>query len=131
MTEKRAFKKSRKVRAVLGFKVPNQGRTKIRSELTGTYDGFDWIIFPEGAAMFQWRIGPLMGYSGPTLADVLRTMKKATKITKKLRAEYGGSVPDDQLNLLSRLLRWERRILEGRLEMTQHGDHWRVRELPR
>jgi hypothetical protein len=125
-------KKGRKnARTVQGFGVRSQGRTRFRDDhMAGTYEGFDWVIHSEGDGLFQWAIGSLHGFSGPTLADVLRTMKKAVAIRAKILDQY-GEVSPESLHSLRLLLRWEQRLSKGRLRIDgPYSDgHYEVREV--
>lgn len=120
-------------RTVKGFGVRSQDRKRLRSPLTGTYEGYDWFIRYEHAGVFSWSIGKMSGYDGPTVGDVLRVLKKAARAQTQLKETYKDrSVPDDAYNALRLLLRWERRALQGRLKITRHGKgdkaHHRVQE---
>jgi len=110
------IRSARKSRIVQGFGVTGQGRDRFRSDsLSGDYQGLPWMIFSESAGLFQWRIGGMAGYSGPTLAHVLGTMKRAAVSVKELRKTYGDDVPGDVMSVLAKLIKWERRALQGRL----------------
>ena len=63
----------------------------------------------------------MLGFAGPTLADVLRAMRKAVRLEKRLREKHGDELPAGTLNTLSLLLRWEHKLLKGRLKVT--GPH--------
>lgn len=103
-------------KTVKGFSVRNQQRRSIRGELSGTYEGLDWFVRCDDVGLFWWTIGQLSGYAGPTLADVLRTMRRAVTSQKKLLAEY-GEIDPEKLRALDFLTKWERRALQGRLEI--------------
>jgi hypothetical protein len=117
-------------KTVQGFGVRNQQRRKMRSDLTGAFETRQWIIRNEEGGLFWWNIGKMSGYAGPTLADVLRQMRKASRAQSKIEAEY-GELPADRLQDLSKLLRWELMSVQGRLKVTgPHGkgekEHYRV-----
>jgi hypothetical protein len=106
----------------------------MRSDLTGDYDGRQWIIRSEGGGLFWWSIGKMSGYAGPTLADVLRQMKRASRAQTQLEAEY-GELPGNRIFDISRLLRWEHMAIQGRLKITgPHGkgdkEHYRISTTP-
>ena len=106
---------------VKGFKVRNQQRKRIRGDLTGEYNDLKWFVRCESTGLFSWNIGKLSGYAGPELADVLRAMKKAAVQQKKLQEEF-GELDAEKLRVLEFLERWERRALQGRMEITgPHG----------
>jgi len=117
-------------KTVQGFGVRNQQRRKVRADLSGTFDDRQWIIRSEGGGLFWWHIGKMSGYAGPTLADVLRQMKKASKAQTKLEADY-GELPADRVQSLDKLLKWEHKWTENRLKITgPHGakdkEHYKV-----
>ena len=102
----------------------------MRADLTGDFETRQWIIRSAEGGLFWWNIGAMTGYAGPTLADVLRQMKKACSAQAKIEAEY-GSLPPERIDQLSRLLRWELMAVNGRLKITgPHGkgenEHHRV-----
>jgi hypothetical protein len=103
-------------KTVKGFAVRNQQRRRIRGELSGDYDGLNWFVRCDDTELFWWTIGKLSGFSGPTLADALRSMKRAASTQKKLLAEF-GEIDAEKLKVLNFLTKWERRALQGRLEI--------------
>lgn len=119
-------------KTVKGFGVRGQDRKRLRSTLSGNYEGYDWFIRFEHNGVFSWNIGKMSGFDGPTVGDVLRSMRKAAKAQTSLQETYGDSIPDDALNQVRLLLRWERRALQGRLNISHHGKgdkaHYRVQE---
>ena len=120
-------------KTVKGFGVRGQERKKLRSELSGEYEGLKWLIRWEHADVFWWTIGKMSGYIGPTVGDVLRTMRRAAKAQVAIQETYGDQkIPDDLFNTLRLLHRWEQRALRGRLRITHHGKgdkaHYRVAE---
>jgi len=123
-------------KTVKGFGVRGQDRRKTRSELTGNFEEHAWFVRSEHRELFSWNIGKMSGYSGPTLGDVLRVMKKAARTQNQLQAVYGkGKIPDEAYNSLRLLFRWEQRVLTRKLTITGlHGAgdkaHYRVREHP-
>lgn len=121
-------------KCVTGFSVKGQHRTRIRGDIAGEFEGKKWLVRSERTGVFLWMIGLMTGYDGPTLRDVLRTMKKAAKAQDKLKEIY-GSVPEDRLNILSRILRWEQRAVQGRLSITgpygkDQDSYFKVAESP-
>lgn len=122
-------------KTVKGFGVRGQERKRLRSELTGEYEGYKWFVRYEHLTTFWWTIGKMSGYGGPTVGDVLRDMRKAVKAQQKLEEVFNGRpIPDEAFNTLRMLNRWEQRALCGRLTITgPHGSgdkaHYRVKEL--
>ncbi|MGD9725939.1 MAG: hypothetical protein AB7L09_03205 [Nitrospira sp.] len=121
------------MKTVKGFAVKGQDRSRLRNPLNGTFEGFEWFVRFERAGVFSWTIGKMSGYDGPTVADVLRMMKKAARAQVQLQEAFNGrEVPDEAYNSLRLLYRWERRALQGRLTITHHGKddkaHYRVLE---
>ena len=102
---------------VQGFGVKNQKRRRIRSDMSGEYEDLKWFMRSESVGLFSWSIGKLSGYAGPEIVDVLRAMKKAAVRQRKLQKEF-GEVDAEKLKVLDFLERWERRALQGRLEIT-------------
>lgn len=123
-------------KTVKGFGVRNQDRQKVRSDLSGSYGDHNWFIRSEYKGLFTWSIGEMIGHGGPSLGDVLRTMKKASKAQDQLQEVYGeGQVPRESFNDLRLLNRWEQKVLAGRIKITgPHGSgdkaHFRVTEHP-
>jgi len=121
-------------KTIKGFGVRGQERRKLRSELKGTYEGRIWIIRYEHEELFRWHIGKMSGYSGPTVGDVLRVMRRASKAQTELQDIYQEqSVPAEVFNSLRLLYRWEQRLLKGFVNLTgPHGigekRHYRVTE---
>lgn len=103
-------------KTVKGFNVRNQQRRRIRGDLSGDYEEFKWFMRSEGPGLFSWNIGKLAGYAGPELADALRAMKKAAIRQRRLQETF-GEVDPEKLKVLDFLERWERRALQGRLEI--------------
>lgn len=108
-----------KAKTVQGFGVKGQHRTRLRDDLDGHLeDGTGWVIYGEGEGLFQWRLGKwISGYAGPTLGHALRAIRKAHKAITAIKERYGGSVNDTEVRMLYRLIRWERRLHQGRLVM--------------
>lgn len=121
-------------KTVKGFGVRNQERRKLRSDLSGEFEGEAWLVRYEHAGVFWWCIGKMSGYAGPTVGDVLRTMRKAWRAQTQLQEIYGDQkIPDEVYNSLRLLTRWEQRLLKGRLTITgPHGkgdkQHYRVQD---
>lgn len=121
-------------KTVKGFGVRGQDRKRLRSELTGDYEGLQWLIRYEHLDIFSWCIGKMSGYAGPTVGDVLRVMRKAARAQLQLQEVFGDQrIPDDAFNALRLLNRWEQRALKGRLSITgPHGTgdkrHYRIKE---
>lgn len=120
-------------KTIKGFGVRGQDRKRLRSPLTGTYEGYDWFIRYEHAGVFSWNIGKMSGYDGPTVGDVLRSMRKAARAQTKLKETFQDrEIPQESYNALRLLMKWERRALQGRLKVTHHGkgdkSHYRVQE---
>lgn len=120
-------------KTIKGFGVRGQDRKKLRSPISGTYEGYDWFIRFEHAGLFSWAIGKMTGYDGPTVGDVLRVLKKAARAQTQLKETFQDrEVPDEAYNNLRLLMRWERRALQGRLTISRHGKgdkmHHRVQE---
>jgi len=121
-------------KTVKGFNVKGQDRQNLRSELAGEFEGRKWFIRCEKRGVFWWTIGDMSGYGGPTVADILRTLRKAAKAQAKLEEVFGpGSIPSEAYNNLRLLGRWEQRAFQGRLTITgPHGtgdkSHFRVKE---
>lgn len=108
-------------KTVKGFDVRGQTRRSIRGDLSGNYEGVSWYVRSEANGLFYWTIGKMSGYDGPTLSDVLRTMKRAARVQKRIEEDHGELTPE-RLRLVDFLLKWERRALQGRLEITgPHG----------
>jgi hypothetical protein len=101
-------------KTVKGFGVRNQARKRIRGHLNGTYNGQDWYLRCDDNELFWWTIGKMSGYAGPTIADALRAIKKASINQKTLEEEF-GEVDEETLKVLDFLAKWERRALQGRL----------------
>ena len=120
-------------KTVKGFGVRGQDRRKLRSELSGDFEGHKWFIRFERRDTFMWSIGKMTGYAGPAVGDVLRTMKGAAKAQDQLQEVYGESnIPQEAYNSLRLLSRWERMATKGRLTITgPHGSgdsaHYRVK----
>ena len=109
-------------KTVKGFAVRGQERTRLRDVLTGTYEGYEWFIRFENSGLFSWSIGKMSGYDGPTVGDVLRSMRKAARYQAQLEETFQGrEIPVNAYNNLRLLLRWERRAVQGRLDVTYHG----------
>lgn len=119
-------------KTVKGFGVRSQDRKRIRSTLTGAYEGYDWFMRFEHTGLFSWNIGKMSGYSGPTVGDVLRSMRKAARAQAELQETFKDQViPDEAYNNLRLLLRWERKAVQGKLKITHHKGakpHYRVAE---
>ena len=120
-------------RTVKGFGVRGQDRRRLRSPLTGEFDGYEWFIRYERPGTFSWSIGKMSGYDGPTIGDVLRVLKKAARAQAQLKETFQDrEIPQESYNVLRLLLRWERCALRGRLKVSHHGKgekaHYRVQE---
>ena len=121
-------------KTVKGFGVRGQERKKLRSPLTGAFETYDWFIRSEGASLFSWNIGKMRGFSGPTVGDVLRVMRKAARAQAELEEVFKDvGVPAEAYNSIRLLYRWERRALKGTLKITgPHGkgdkSHYRISE---
>lgn len=120
-------------RTIKGFGVRGQDRKRLRSPISGEFEGYSWFIRYEHAGLFSWNIGKMSGFDGPTVGDVLRVLKKAARAQTQLKETFvDREVPDEAYNNLRLLMRWERRALQGRLKITHHGKgdkaHHRVQE---
>ncbi len=119
---------------VQGFGVRAQSRRRFRGgPKRGRYEGRQWVLFSEGDGVFQWRLGPLTEFSGPTIAHALRAMRKAARTLARLERDH-GEVSEEALRVLALLMRWEQRALRGRLKIEGplgkgESRHHRVREV--